>query len=98
MAVAAPYETTDHSVAVGDRDMQKRITNLIASRKMWFAHYSTRGWGEKTPFTKNDLIPESEKFTVSLPSIDKWLTANMMALRKPTGMADFPVELVRISF
>ena len=32
MAVAAPYKTTDRSVAVGDRGMQKRITNLIASR------------------------------------------------------------------
>ena len=98
MGIVAPYETTYRSVTVGDRGMQKRITNLIASRKMWFAHHSTWGWGKKTPFTKNDLIPESEKFTVSLPSIDKWLTVNMMALRKPAVMADFPVELIRISF
>ena len=44
------------------------------------------------------FIPKSEKFAVSLPSIDKWFTLGLMALRKPTVMADFPVELVRISF
>ena len=71
---------------------------LGSAAGMWFAHRATRGWGEKTPFTRNNLIPESEKFTVSLPSIDKWLTLSVMALRKPTVMADFPVELVRISF
>ena len=71
---------------------------LGSAAGMWFAHRATRGWGEKTPFTRNDLIPESEKFTVSLPSIDKWLTLSLMALRKPAAMADFPVELVRISF
>ena len=71
---------------------------LGSAAGMWFAHRATRGWGEKTPFTRNDLIPESEKFTVSLPSSDKWLTLGMMALRKPAVMADFPVELLRISF
>ena len=71
---------------------------LGSAAGMWFAHRSTRGWGEKTPFTRNELVPESEKFTVSLPSIDKWLTLGMMALRKPSFMADFPVELMRISF
>ena len=71
---------------------------LGSAAGMWFAHRSTRGWGEKTPFTRNELVPESEKFTVSLPSIDKWLTLGMMGLRKPSFMADFPVELVRISF
>ena len=71
---------------------------LGSAAGMWFAHRSTRGWGEKTPFTRNDLIPESEKFAVSLPSIDKWFTLGLMALRKPTFMADFPVELLRISF
>ena len=64
----------------------------------WFTHHSTRSWGEKTLFTRNDLIPESEKFAVSLPSIDKWFTLGLMALRKPTSMADLPVELLRISF
>jgi hypothetical protein len=71
---------------------------LGSAAGMWLAHRVTRGWGEKTPFTRNDLIPESEKFTVSLPSIGKWLTLSVMALRKPTVMADFPVELLRISF
>ena len=71
---------------------------LGSAAGMWFAHHATRGWGEKTPFTKNDLIPESDRFAVSLPSIDKWLTLGLMALRKPTVMADFPVELLRISF
>ena len=71
---------------------------LGSAAGMWFAHRATRGWGEKTPFTRNDLGPESDRFTVSLPSIDKWLTLGLMALRKPTSMADFPVELVRISF
>ena len=75
------------------------VASLLGSAAgMWFAHRATRGWGEKTPFTRNDLIPESEKFTVSLPSIDKWLTLSLIALRKPTSMANFPVELVRISF
>ena len=32
MGVVAPYETTDRSVAVGDRGTQTRITNLIARR------------------------------------------------------------------
>lgn len=75
------------------------VASILGSAAgMWFAHHSTRGWGEKTPFTRNNLIPESEKFAVSLPSIDKWLTLGLMALRKPTSMADFPVELLRISF
>lgn len=71
---------------------------LGSAAGMWIAHRATRGWGEKTPFTRNDLIPKSEKFAVSLPSLDKWLTLSFMALRKPTVMADFPVELLRISF
>ena len=71
---------------------------LGSAAGMWFAHRSTRGWGERTPFTRNDLIPESDRFAVSLPSVDKWLTLGMMALQKPTFMADFPVELLRISF
>ena len=75
------------------------VASILGSAAgMWFAHRSTRGWGEKTPFTRNNLIPESERFTVSLPSIDKWLTLGLMALRKPTYMADFPVELLRFSF
>ena len=75
------------------------VASILGSAAgMWFAHRSTRSWGEKTPFTRNDLGPESEKFTVSLPSIDKCLTLSLMALRKPTFMANFPVELVRISF
>ena len=32
MGVVASYETTDRSVAVGDRGTQTRITNLIARR------------------------------------------------------------------
>ena len=71
---------------------------LGSAAGMWFAHRATRGWGEKTPFTRNDLIPESDRFAVSVPSIDKWLTLGLMALRKPTFMTDFPVELLRISF
>ncbi|RKU22915.1 hypothetical protein C6500_02870 [Candidatus Poribacteria bacterium] len=71
---------------------------LGSAAGMWFAHRATRGWGEKTPFTRNDLIPKSDRFAVSVPSIDKWLTLGLMAFRKPTFMADFPVELLRISF
>ena len=71
---------------------------LGSAAGMWFAHRATRGWGEKTPFTRNDLIPKSDRFTVSVPSLDKWLTLGLMALRKPTVMADFPMELLRISF
>lgn len=71
---------------------------LGSAAGMWIAHRATRGWGEKTPFTRNDLIPKSGKFAVSLPSLDKWFTLGFMALRKPTFMADFPVELLRISF
>lgn len=75
------------------------VASILGSAAgMWLAHRSTRGWSERTPFTRNDLIPESEKLVVSLPSIDKWLTLGMMALRKPSFMANFPVELVRISF
>ena len=65
---------------------------------MWLAHRLTRGWGETAPFAKNNLIPKSEKFAVSLPSVNEWFTLGLMALRKPTFMANFPVELVRISF
>ena len=71
---------------------------LGSAAGMWFAHRATRGWGEKMPFTRNDLIPKSDRFAVSVPSIDKWLTLGLMAFRKPTFMADFPVELLRISF
>ncbi len=71
---------------------------LGSAAGMWLAHRLTRGWGETAPFARNHLIPKSDKFAVSLPSIDKWLTLGFMALRKPTVMADFPVELVRISF
>ena len=75
------------------------IASILGSAAgMWLAHRSTRGWGEKTPFTRNDLIPKSDRFVVSLPSLDKWFTLGFMALRKPTVMADFPVELLRISF
>ena len=75
------------------------VASILGSAAgMWFTHHATRGWGEKTPFTRNDLIPESEKFAVSLPSINEWFALSLMALRKPTFMADFPVELVRISF
>ncbi len=75
------------------------VTNILGSALgIWIAHNSTRGWGEKTPFTRTNLIPPSEKVTVSLPSINEWLTYGFMTLRKPTFMADFPVELVRISF
>lgn len=71
---------------------------LGSAAGMWFAHRSTRGWGEKMPFTKNDLIPKSDRFVVSLPSIDKWFTLGLIAFRKPSVMANFPVELLRVSF
>ncbi len=75
------------------------VASILGSAAgMWFAHRATRGWGEKTPFTRNDLIPKSDKFAVCVPSLDKWLTLGLMALRKPTVMADFPVEVLRISF
>ena len=65
---------------------------------MWLAHHSTRGWGESAPLARNDHIPQSGKFKVSLPSVNEWFTFSLMAIRKPTFMADFPVELVRITF
>ena len=75
------------------------VASILGSAAgMWFAHRATQGWGEKTPFTRNDLIPKSDRFAVSLPSIDKWLTLGLMTFHKPTVMANFPVELVRISF
>jgi len=75
------------------------VASILGSAAgMWFAHRATRAWGERTPFTRNDLIPKSDRFAVSVPSLDKWLTLGLMAFRKPTFMADFPVELLRISF
>lgn len=75
------------------------VASILGSAAgMWLAHRSTRGWGEGTPFTRNDLIPKSDRFVVSLPSVDKWLTLGLMAFRKPTFMANFPMELLRISF
>ena len=75
------------------------VASILGSAAgMWAAHRLTRGWGETAPFAKNHLIPKSDRFAVSLPSIDKWLALGLMTLRKPTVMADFPVELVRISF
>ena len=75
------------------------VASILGSAAgMWFAHRFTRGWGEKAPFARNNLTPTSEKFTVSLPSINEWFTLGLMVLRKPTFMADFPVELIRISF
>ena len=75
------------------------VASILGSATgMWLAHRLTRGWGETAPFARNNLIPKSEKFAVSLPSINEWFTLGVMALRKPTFMADFPVELLRISF
>ena len=75
------------------------VASILGSAAgMWLAHRLTQGWGETAPFAKNNLIPKSDRFAVSLPSIDKWLTLGLMTLRKPTFMVDFPVELVRISF
>ena len=75
------------------------VANILGSATgMWLAHRLTRGWGESAPFARNNLIPESDRFTISLPSINEWFTLGLMAFRKPTIMADFPVELVRISF
>lgn len=71
---------------------------LGSAAGMWLAHRLTHGWGETAPFAKNHLGPQSDRFTVSLPSINEWLTLGLMTLRKPTSMADFPVELIRISF
>ena len=86
---------------LADTDSHKPyvVANILGSAAgMWLAHRLTQDWGETAPFARNDLIPKSEKFTVSLPSINEWLTLGLMTLRKPTFMADFPVELVRISF
>ena len=88
-------------IALTDADSHKPyvVAGILGSAAgMWLAHRSTRGWGEKMPFTRNDLIPKSDRFVVSLPSIDKWFTLGLMAFRKPSFMADFPVELLRISF
>ena len=75
------------------------VANILGSAVgIWIAHNSTRGWGEKIPFARASLIRPSEKVTVSLPSTNEWLTYGLMMLRKPTFTADFPVELVRISF
>ena len=75
------------------------VANILGSAAgMWFAHNSTRGWGEKAPFARTNIISPSEKFTVSLPSVSDAITLGLIAHRKPTFMADFPVELVRISF
>lgn len=75
------------------------ITSILGSAGgMWLAHHFTRDWGETAPFARNNLVTPSERFTVSLPSINEWFTLGLMALRKPTSMANFPVELVRISF
>ena len=86
---------------MADTDSHKPyvVASILGSAAgMWAAHRLTRGWGETAPFARNHLIPNSDRFAVSLPSIDKWFTLGFMALRKPTVMADFPVELVRISF
>ncbi len=78
------------------------VASILGSASgMWLAHRLTQGWGEPAPFpgfSKNNLIPKSEKVSVSLPSISEWFTLGLMALHKPTFMPDFPVELVRISF
>ena len=75
------------------------VASILGSAAgMWFAHHATRGWGENAPLTRNNPVPVSENFTVSLPSINAWFTLGLMTLRKPTFMADFPVELVRIVF
>ncbi len=65
---------------------------------MWLAHQSTRGWGEKAPLAINEHIPQSGKIKVQLPSVNEWFTLGLMTLRKPSYMADIPVELLRISF
>ncbi len=65
---------------------------------MWLAHQGTRGWGEKAPLAINEHIPQSGKIKVQLPSVNEWFTLGLMTLRKPSYMADIPVELLRISF
>lgn len=65
---------------------------------MWLAHQGTRGWGEKAPLAINKHIPQSGKIKVQLPSVNEWFTLGLMTLRKPSYMADIPVELLRISF
>ena len=75
------------------------VANILGSvGGMWFAHHNTRGWGEERPLARNYHIPQSGKFKVSLPSVNEWFTLGVMAWRKPTSMADYPVELIRISF
>ena len=86
---------------LADTDSHKPyvVASILGSAAgMWAAHRLTKGWGETAPFARNNLLPQSEKFAVSLPSINEWFTLGLMAFRKPTFMADFPVELVRISF
>ena len=86
---------------MADADSHKPyvVASILGSAGgMWLAHRLTRGWGETAPFARNNLIPTSDRFTVSLPSINEWFTLGLMALRKPTSMSNFPVELVRISF
>ncbi len=86
---------------MADTDSHKPyvVASILGSAGgMWLAHRLTRGWGESAPFARNNLIPKSDRFTVSLPSINEWFTLGLMTFRKPTFMADFPVELLRITF
>lgn len=65
---------------------------------MWLAHRGTRGWGEKAPLAINEHIPQYGNIKVRLPSVNEWFTLGLMTLRKPSHLADVPVELLRISF
>ncbi len=75
------------------------VASILGSATgMWLAHRLTQGWGETATFAKNNLMPKSDRFTVSLPSINEWFTLGLMTFQKPTFMANVPVELLRIAF
>ena len=82
-----------------DGDKPYIVANILGSAVgMWFAHYSTRSRSENAPLARNNLTPKSRRYTVSLPSINEWFTLGLMTLRKPSYLADYPVQLLRISF
>ena len=82
-----------------DSDKPFVVTSILGSAVgMWFAHYSTRDWGKNAPLARNSLTLKSGRHTVSLPSINEWFTLGLMTLRKPSYLADYPVQLLRLSF
>ncbi len=65
---------------------------------MWLAHRGTRGWGENAPLARNNRMPQSEKVKVLLPSVNDWFALGLMTLRRPSYLADYPIQFLRISF